>query len=178
MGMMQPDAESIDQRFDRLLQEHGQALARLAAAYERDFNDREDLLQEIAFAIWRSLPSFRGECSERTFVFRIGHNRAITHSTQGARRRSRTVDGAEALSVPDPRPDATTRLVAAEQRERLMDAVRRLTPVLREAIVLKLEGLSNDDIAAVVGTSAANVAVRLTRGRDALSRLLGASEDS
>src|SRR5437868_3308548 len=44
--------ESTEARFVRLLREHGAALARLAAAYERDPHDREDLVQDIAFAIW------------------------------------------------------------------------------------------------------------------------------
>ncbi len=70
-------AESTDGRFARLLVEHGAALRRLAAAYEADVDERDDLIQEISFAIWRALPAFRGDCSERTFVFRIAHNNAI-----------------------------------------------------------------------------------------------------
>ena len=75
----------LEQRFDRLLVSYGPSLARLAASYARRASEQDDLFQEVAFAIWRALPGFRGECSERTFVFRIAHNRGISYR---ARRRT------------------------------------------------------------------------------------------
>ena len=68
----------LAQRFDELLLAYGPSLARLAASYARGASEHDDLFQEIALAIWRALPSFRGDCSERTFVFRIAHNRGIS----------------------------------------------------------------------------------------------------
>jgi RNA polymerase sigma factor (sigma-70 family) len=76
---------SIEESFARILREHGSALARLAASYAHDPADREDLLQEILLAIWTALPRFRGDCSERTFAFRIG--------ARGAHARIRAVVG-------------------------------------------------------------------------------------
>jgi DNA-directed RNA polymerase specialized sigma24 family protein len=70
---------AMEQRFERVLREHGAALTRLASGYEANAGMREELVQEIALAIWQALPNFRGESSERTFVFRIAHNRALTH---------------------------------------------------------------------------------------------------
>jgi RNA polymerase sigma-70 factor (ECF subfamily) len=164
--------ESLDAAFARLLREHGPALSRLVAAYERHPQDREDLMQEIALAIWRSLPSFRGESSERTFIFRIGHNRAMTHSSRAKTHRAR-VAGSEALaSVPDPHPDSAARMVVTERHDRLMACIHQLAPTLRETVVLSLEGLSYHEIAEVLGTSANAVAVRLTRARAALASQL------
>jgi RNA polymerase sigma-70 factor (ECF subfamily) len=68
-----------DGRLDALLDAHGAALGRLAASYARDPVEREDLFQEIVVAIWKALPRFRGECSVRTLIFRIAHNRGIAH---------------------------------------------------------------------------------------------------
>lgn len=167
-----PVVESRDSAFARLLREHGPALERLVAAYERNTQDREDLMQEIVFAIWRSLPSYRGDSSERTFVFRIGHNRAMTHVSRSSTRRSRLADDAVIATIPDPSADQASQLVAAEDRERLVDAVRRLTPLVRQTVVLSLEGLSHQEIADVLGTTAGNVAVRLTRARAVLAKLL------
>ena len=48
---------------------------------------------------------------------------------------------------------------------------------LRQVVVLTLEGLSHAEVADIVGITENNVAVRLTRARAALSRLLGARED-
>ena len=51
----------------------------MAGAYEREPAAREDLYQDVLIALWRALPRFRGESSLATFVFRVGHNRAMTH---------------------------------------------------------------------------------------------------
>lgn len=170
-----PGRDSLEERFVRLLAEHGAALGRLATAHERDPRDREDLMQEIAFAIWRALPSFRGESSERTFVFRIGHNRAITHRSRSRTERQRRAS-ADLLEIPDPSADPSAGLIAAERHADLMDAVRALSPVLRETVVLSLEGMSHIEIADVLGTTTQTVAVRLTRARAALAIALRPSD--
>ena len=82
----------LERIFDRLLAENGPALSRLAASYTNTAADRDDLVQEIALSIWRGLPQFRGECSERTFIFRIAHNRAVTHLTRRPPATSEVVD--------------------------------------------------------------------------------------
>src|ERR1700724_2356569 len=73
------DRTTLERDFDRLIAAYVPALTRLTASYTTSSSDRDDLLQEIAMALWQALPRFRGECSERTFVFRIAHNRAIAH---------------------------------------------------------------------------------------------------
>lgn len=67
-------ADELD--FERILAEHLPAVSRLARSFTNSESDRQDLLQEIAIALWKALAHFRGECSERTFLFRIAHNRA------------------------------------------------------------------------------------------------------
>src|SRR5260370_26153820 len=84
------DRITLEHHFDRLVAANGPALTRLATSYTNTLSDRDDLLQEIAMALWQALPRFRAECSERTFLFRIAHNRAIAHL---ARSRSRPVAG-------------------------------------------------------------------------------------
>src|SRR5258708_34940476 len=66
------------QRFSALIETHRALLGRTARSYARSIVERQDLEQEIALAIWRALPAFRGDCAERTFVLRIAHNQAIT----------------------------------------------------------------------------------------------------
>lgn len=155
--------------FERLVREYGAALSRLALSYERDPQEREDLLQEILFALWRALPTFRGECSERTFVYRVAHNRALTH-----RRRRRTPNEAmdNAAAVADPRADPAERAVAAQRVEHLQDAIRRLPQTYRQVVMLRLEDLSNAEIADVLGVTENTIAIRLTRARKALAQLM------
>ncbi len=159
-------AERSEGPFERLLREFGPALERLAAAYEPEPNEREDLLQEIVFALWRALPSFRGDCSEKTFVYRIAQNRGITHRLRRQTQARRLVELDDTTEVADPATEVEA--VDALDRAQLLAAVQRLPSSHRDVLVLSLEGLSNGEIAEVLGMSAGNVGVRLWRARAAL----------
>jgi RNA polymerase sigma-70 factor (ECF subfamily) len=160
---------ALEQRLHRLLGEHGAALGRLAGSYTRTASDRDDLLQEIAMAIWQALPGFRGECSERTFLFRIAHNRGIAYSL---RNRARTESAEDDLDVSDPAPDPEMTLVQEEGGKRLGVAVRALPILYREVVMLMLEGMEYGEIAEVMGISESNVGVRLNRARQMLRRMM------
>ena len=154
----------LEQSFDRLLATHGPSLARLAATYTNTSSDRDDLLQEIAMALWQALPRFRGECSERTFLFRIAINRAMAYL---ARRRVHLVIE-EGVEIQDPSPSPEAGLVEGQRVERLRGAICRLPIAYRQAITLSLEGLDYREIAEVLGISESNVGARLTRARQIL----------
>ncbi len=98
---------SREQVFVRLVGEFGPALGRLTCSYEADAAPREDLLQEILLAIWQAIPQFRGEASERTWVYRIAHNTAISAVISRNRRRARERTIAQAFDPPSQgeRPD-------------------------------------------------------------------------
>jgi RNA polymerase sigma factor (sigma-70 family) len=169
-------ADSRDDRFVRLLREHDRALRRLASSYERDPARQQDLVQDIWLAVWQALPRFRGDCSERTFVFRIAHNRAVSHIDYSRRRHVETLDEDAPFAAPGPDPELS--LSQQQRYERLRDAVQDLPIALRQVVVLTLEGMSNADVADIVGISENNVAVRLTRARAALAAALGAQRES
>jgi len=163
-------SETPHERFDRLLKANHASLTRLASSYTGNRSDRDDLLQEIAMALWRALPAFRGECSERTFLYRIAHNRCITHISK--RRDSVSLD--EARIDPEDPTGSSEAIVGAEQeRRRFLRAIRELPEIHREVLVLFLEGMNYGEIAAVVGISENNVGVRLNRVRQKLKALLG-----
>lgn len=159
----------LEERYDAILREHGPALRRVAAIYEADPARREDLFQDVCLALWQALPRFRGDCSERTFAFRIAHNRGLTH---GWKARGATADLEEAEEIPDTRRDPESDLCDRDRRERLRDAVRRLPPGARQVVALSLEGLSHREIGEVLGLTENNVAVRLTRARKLLREIL------
>ena len=158
-----------DPMLERVIREHGYLLDRVARGYSDNAHDLEDLMQEILMALWRALPGFRGDSSERTFVLRIAHNRGISFSM--ARRRYLPLPDPEQLS--DPAPLAEERVISEQQHDRLFQAIRRLSELQRQAVMLQLEGLSQREIAQLQGTSETNVGVRLTRARKALRVLLG-----
>lgn len=165
-------AESREDRCVRMLTEHDRAIRRLIATYERDPSRRQDLVQEIWLAVWQALPRFRDQCSERTFVFRIAHNRAVSHIDHWQRRRTDPLDDDAPVATTAPDPEHS--LSQQQRRDRVQAAVWELPLGLRQVVVLTLEGLSNAEVADVVGISENNVAVRMTRARAELTRLLGA----
>lgn len=168
--MSRGGGEDRDTRFARILGTFGPSLDRLAAAYEADAAERDDLLQDISFALWRALPSFRGECSERTFVYRIAHNRGLTHRSRRKLRATEPLESADV--VPDPGNDPEQILHRNLSRERLQAAVRRLPEGARQVVVLSLSGLSAAEIGEVLGITENNAAVRLSRARRALKDLI------
>jgi RNA polymerase sigma-70 factor (ECF subfamily) len=159
----------IEQRLDSLLALHGASLTRLAGSYVRDVGDRDDLLQEIAVAIWQALPRFRGECSERTFLLRIAHNRAIAFIS---RRHLPLRETCEEFEIEDHRPNPEETMATGQQGQRLLEAIQRLPVSLRQVVTLALEGLSYAEIGDVLGITETNVGARLTRARQRLRQLL------
>ena len=159
--------KDLEVRFERLLTENRASLSRLAFSYTNSAADREDLLQDIALALWRALPNFRGECSERTFLYRIAQNRALSAlARRGAERAA--IDDMPA----DPAPLVETAIARQEESTHLADAVRRLPLPYRQPMVLMLEGLQHGEIAEVLGISESNVGVRLNRARPLLRQML------
>src|SRR5215472_9858144 len=151
VGLVGETRRVFEQQFERILGEHGAAISRLAYTYEVVAGIREELVQEIALAIWQALPHFRGECSERTFVFRIAHNRGLTH-IGGRRPPQQSLDDLEEADEPvDPRPHPDEQLAQINQRARLASAVQSLPVAHKQMIVLMLEGLSLAEIGEVLG---------------------------
>ncbi len=163
------DRAKQEQEFDRLMAASGPALARLAASYTNTSSDRDDLLQEMALAVWKALPGFRGECSQRTFLFRVAHNRAIAYLASS---RARFPLAATDAEVSDPAPTPESGLARAQAAERLRAAIHRLPLVYRQAITLALEDMGYAEIAGVLGISESNVGARLSRARQLLRETL------
>jgi RNA polymerase sigma factor (sigma-70 family) len=153
----------------RLMEQYRPALWRLAQSYEADAGHREDLLQEIALGLWQAIPAFRGESSERTWLYRIAHNVAISAAVARKRRAGREVELADTAQPPSSAelPDRT--LVRQEQREAMLAAIRELPAIDRQLIVLHLEGLSYREMEQISGLSEGAVATRLSRIRDRLT---------
>ena len=157
-----PDA--ADARFSALLNAHGGLLWRIAGAYSRTRPDREDLYQETLLQVWRALPAFRGDASERTWITRIAFNVALGTVRREAGRR--TADAAEAVeAAPAPGPDPAEAVALADDVARLYAALGRLSEVDRALVLLALDGRSHAEMADVLGLSVVNVGVRLHRAR-------------
>jgi RNA polymerase sigma-70 factor (ECF subfamily) len=158
-----------DELFRRILADHGDGLWRLTAGYAGVRADREDLYQDILLAVLGALPGFRGESSVRTFVYRVAHNRGISHR----RRRTREPVSVIPDDLTSTRPSPEAELIADARRQELLAAIQQLPHGQRQTIMLHLEGLDHAEIAEVLGTTANNVGVRLHRARAAIRREMG-----
>jgi RNA polymerase sigma factor (sigma-70 family) len=155
-------------RFLLLLDGYGPALRRLCAAYLQDKGDQQDLFQEIAAALWSALPGFRGDASERTWVYRIAHNVAYSYARK---RRQQYQCETQMDALPDDR-------MAPENLRRriLLEAVQQLDSIDRQVVLLYLEGLSAGEIEQVTGLSSNSINVRLSRLRRKLASIVMSKE--
>jgi RNA polymerase sigma factor (sigma-70 family) len=148
---------------------HAGIVFKVARAFARDRADQEDLVQEILYALWAALPTFRSDSNSATFVYRVAHNRAL--NWQRARRRYRQrVMSAERLGALGPAapedPETRGRL------DRLYEGIRGLKPLDRTLVLLYLDELSYAAISGITGLSENHVGVRLSRIRQELARVL------
>lgn len=149
---------------------YGSGLARVAGSYEANPALQEELLQEILLAVHRALPSLEKEASLAPFVFRIAHNRSITHVMKRAGERRRS-------ELNEPEPEAETpeqQLLADERSLRVAAAIRRLPLPYRQVMTLVLEELTYAEIAEALGLSQSNVGVRVNRAKAQLRTMLNA----
>lgn len=157
---MQP----TDSDFLEVIARNRGRILRFASVYAHTAADREDLFQEIVFAIWRALPGFRGDADVRTFVYRI----ALRVALRFARGQQRRRDGRARLMgirIDEHAEDASIDLIRREQVEALRAAIRRLDELDRLLVTLHLEGMAAAEIAEVAGLTPNHVSVRLQRAR-------------
>ena len=154
--------------FLRLLDVYSGALRRLCAAYLQGSGDQQDLFQEIAAALWSALPGFRGDASERTWVYRIAHNVAYSYAKK---RRRQSQSELQMDELPDHRmvPEDPRRAV-------LLETLQQLDSIDRQVVLLYLEGLSAGEIEQVTGLSANSIGVRLSRLRRRLALMVMSKE--
>jgi RNA polymerase sigma-70 factor, ECF subfamily len=150
----------------------GQALERLARAYEADPDKRRDLIQEIHFGIWRSFLSYEGRCALRTWVYRVAHNTAtshITHAVRLGRQRFVTLD--ELAAEPASRERPADEIVGRRRAlDRLYELIQRLDPIDRQVIVSYLDGIEAVEIAEIIGVSPGAVGMKVHRIKRLLAR--------
>src|SRR5687767_12625712 len=156
----------------RLLVTHSADIEAIVARYVDDEMDRDDLRQEIAIAVWRAMPRFLGQSSERTYVARIAQNRAISFRLRLARNR--------ALFAPLGDDDATVTSHSGEfdvhrMQAQVVAAMAELPPAQHNILELAAAGFSPNQIAARTGRSSGAVRVALHRARETVRRLLSQS---
>jgi len=165
--------------FDQLVERYQSRAYRLAWSLLRDAEDARDVSQEAFLRVYQSAARFRGEARFSTWFYRILVNLALDH-----RRRRRwwqrvvahdrdDEDVALVERQPAREPDPGDRVSEEQTMTRVWDAVHRLSPQQRTAVVLSVqEQLSTAEIAAVLECSEPTVRVHLHRAVQALRKTL------
>ncbi len=156
--------------FARLVRDHGRELYARIGRIVGEPHEAEEILQETFVRAWRSIRSFRGEATLRTWLTRIAINAART-SRSRRREPAATEGAADGLADPRATPHEGARL--REVRVRVREAVDALPPRQREAVWLKVfvdltyreasrvMGLSEGAVKAHVHQALANLRRRL-----------------
>lgn len=158
-----------------LVSEHQRMVYQLSFNLLNDHNEALDLSQEVFLRVFRTLHSFRGHSSLRTWIYRIVVNQARNRQRWWRRRhRAQQVSLDQHVQDHGDLPDATDRgpdrLVGQKQlAERIRAALDRLPFEQRTAVVLReIDGLSYEEIGFSLGIAVGTVKSRLARARAGL----------
>lgn len=159
---------------ERLWRTHRRWVAAVVLAHKPNEADPDDLLQEVAAALVRSLPSLRDPSRFRPWLASLARNVARSSGRRVAvqRRRLVTLDDAQCLA--DPRAARMDeRLAARQQADRLAEAMQTLTAEQRECLLLRgVQGLTQAEIAARLDVPVTTVETRVARARRRLRSAL------
>jgi RNA polymerase sigma-70 factor (ECF subfamily) len=135
-----------------------------------------DVSQQIFLKLMTAINQFRGDSAFTTWLYRLVVNACIDE--QRKRRRFLPFGDAVPMSKIEDRRPQEKRFARLEVSESVQAAIKELTPKLRMPILLKyVEGLSYEEIAAVMGCSKGTVASRLNRGHQKLAQRLSYLRD-
>ncbi len=166
--------------FNLLFGRYQHKIRSLVARHVRNPEDVEDVAQEAFIKAFRALPKFRGESAFYTWLYRIAINTARNQQLAKSRRPPGVdIDAEEAQSM-----DGGDRLVAAESpeaaasRDELAEAIEQAMAALpddpRTALALReFEGLTYEQIAAIMECPVGTVRSRIFRAREAVDRRIG-----
>lgn len=154
------------QIFDDWLHQHKGILFKIVRAYAFNAHDRDDLFQEIALQLWRSIPEFRGESKASTWIYRV----ALYAASAWTRREQRQPPTKPLDTV------AQTLTMTAQPSDPRVDwlyeQIAQFEPIDRSICLLMLDGFSYKEMAEMLGISESNVGVKMHRIK---RRLVGQS---
>lgn len=153
--------------FKQILTEHQGLLSRVAASYEANEALQQELLQEIALAVWQALARFNHDASLKTYILKIAHNRAVTHVAKEVKSRNINEPEGDVVATHAANVDFEPDYVVEQTKSivSLLAAIRGLPVNMRQVMTLTLEGLSYQEIADVCGLTKNHVGVLLQRAK-------------
>lgn len=152
--------QSLD--FERLVMEHKSTIYSVCYMFTETRTEADDLFQEVLISLWQGMDSYRGDSSLRSWVYRVSMNTCISYKRK---KRVKTVPlefSANSMAPYSP---------GSKQARLLHERISKLEPFDRAIVLLWLEDMPYEEIAAIVGISAKAVGVRLVRIKEKLKTL-------
>ena len=142
-------------------------IIKICRAYTDSQEDFEDYYQEVCLQVWRSREQFKGESKWSTWVYRLSLNICLTMIKKKKNNHQHTVSDYE---VPEITED--NQAFSDESLNLLYQAIKQLSEIDRAIILLYLEERPYKEIGEIIGTSHNNIAVRITRIKERLKKIL------
>jgi len=170
--------------YEELVHNFQQPVYALSVRLLDNSSEASDVVQEVFLKVFRNISSFQGNSSLRTWIYRITVNEAHNARRWFFRHRRAEVelDSSPEESrnwkeiIPDSGRSPYDVVLDAEQRTAIEAALGRISPIFREAVVLRdITDLSYEEIAGVLAVSLGTVKSRILRGREALREELAGS---
>jgi len=166
--------------FDLLVSKYQRKLGRLISRFVKDPAEAEDVTQEAFIKAYRALPGFRGESAFYTWLYRIGINTAKNHLLANKRRppTSTPLDSEDSESFEEASllrevNTPENELMSKQVVDVVQTSLQQLPEDLRSALTLReIEGLSYEEIAAVMNCPIGTVRSRIFRAREAVAENL------
>jgi len=163
--------------WEALLHVHTRRIYNLCYRFTGRPAEAEDLTQEVFIKIFQTLKTFdAAQGAFPTWLARVARNHLVDHYRRTKKDRVTSsledeLGGLEEKASPTVEP--TAKVESRERKELLQQALDRLSPDLREAVVLRdLQDLDYDEIAQVLGVPGGTVKSRINRGRLELARVI------
>ena len=153
-----------EHQFELLVREHQRTIYTVCYMFSHNKTEVEDLFQEVLIRLWNGFDHYEGCSSARTWVYRVALNTAINQDKK-ERRRIETVPltvNIDPFEADDPK---------TQQVRKLHDLISQLELIDRSLVLLWLEGISYDEIGAIIGITPNNVGVRLARIKEKLVQM-------
>lgn len=150
-----------EQRFSKLVNEYERTIYAVCYMFSSDAEDVDDLHQEILIRLWQGYDGFEGRSDIKTWIYRVALNYCINFSNKRKREQTRHMTVRESDTFDS---DLEKRM----QIKQLYQRINRLGLVDRSVILLWLEGLSYEEIGAILGISVKNVSFKLVRIKERL----------
>ena len=162
---------------------YGPRIQQLAFRYLKNWEDAEEVSQDVLLKVYRKIEAFRGDAALSSWIYRITFNTAMSRLRSGKLNRSAEVqapeshtDGMEQVQQEpaDWSSLADDQVMRAQMRRKLIDALTYLPEVYRVPVLLRdINGLSTEEASAILKVKPQTLKSRLHRGRLILRKHMG-----